>query len=567
MRTLAAIIGFTVLLGCNKSTSGGGGEDFSKLAEQFVYGSLALSPVTATAAGYHKHNGASLDDQIDDLSQSGIEKQRAFFNDFRNRLKRIQQNQLPPEDSADYRIIDDQISLSLLELDTIQSFRHNPTLYVELAGNALNTPYMLEYAPKPDRYRAIIARMKLLPQFFENAKTNLVDSPEVWNRVAQQENDGNIGLIDQTLRQNCPAELKSEFDQAAGAALSALRDFNNYLKTQLSAHTSDWRLGNDQYAQKFRYALGTDAPPQQVFAEAEEQLRQIRAQMAEIAKPQTVEAALNKVAQKHATRDTYFDAAKRDLAEATQFVRDKKLLTLPSGANLQVIPTPEFMRGIYAVGGFNPAPALEPQLGAYYWITPIPKNWPKERIESKLREYNFYGLKLLTVHEAMPGHYVQVEFADQVQPKTRRLVRSVFGNGPYIEGWAVYATEMMIDQGYYKDDPGMQLTWGKQLLRAVANTVLDIRMQTMGMTDQQALDFMIKDTYQEKEEATAKLQRAQLSSCQLPAYFVGWRGWLRDRDRYRQEKGAAFQLAEFHDRALKEGAVPLPALSPLLARQ
>jgi uncharacterized protein (DUF885 family) len=123
---------------------------------------------------------------------------------------------------------------------------------------------------------------------------------------------------------------------------------------------------------------------------------------------------------------------------------------------------------------------------------------------------------------------------------------------------------MVIDEGYYKDDPDMQLTWGKQLLRAVANTILDIRMQTMGMTDQQALDLMIKDTYQEKEEANAKLQRAQLSSCQLPTYFAGWRAWLRDRDQYRQKKGAAFQLADFHDRALKEGAVPLPVLGRLL---
>jgi uncharacterized protein (DUF885 family) len=566
MRTFAAIIGFTALLGCSNSTNGGA-EDFSRLAEEFVYGSLALSPVTATAAGYHRHNGAVLDEQIDDLSRSGIEKQRAFFNGFRKRLQRIQQDRLAPEDSADFRIISDQISLSLLELDVIQNFRHNPTLYVELAGNALNTPYTLEFAPKLERYRAIIARMKRLPQLFDDAKTNLVDAPEVWNRVAQQENDGNISLIDQTLRQNCPPELKSEFDQAAGVALSALRDFNGYLKTQLSQRISDWRLGKEKYAQKFRYSLEIDAPPEDVLAEAEEQLRQIRASMAEIAKPQTVEAALNKIAQKHAAPDAYFDAAKRDLAEATRFVRDKKLLTLPSGANLQVIPTPEFMRGIYAVGGFNPAPALEPQLGAYFWITPIPQSWPKDRAESKLREYNFYGLKLLTLHEAMPGHYVQFEFADQVQPKSRRLVRSVFGNQPYIEGWAVYATEMMIDEGYYRDDPGMQLTWRKQLLRAIANTILDVRMHTQGMTDQQALDLMIKDTYQEKEEAAAKLQRAQLSSCQLPTYFVGWRAWLRDRDRYRQKKGHAFQLAEFHDRALREGAVPLPALWPLLARQ
>ena len=404
----------------------------------------------------------------------------------------IPQDRLSTEDRADYEIIDDQISLALLELDTIQSYRHNPTLYVELAGNALNTPYMLEYAPAPKRFQAIIARLKLLPNFFEQAKVNLIDAPEVWNRVAQQEDEGNIGLVDQTLRQHCPAELKNEYTAAAAGALSAFREFDSYLKSHLSQHTSDWRLGKDVYARKFKYMLGTDRSPEQVLADAEAELNRVRANMAQIAKPQTVEAALNKVAQKHATPSTYFEAAKKDLAQITQFVKDKNLVPLPEGGNLEVIPTPEFMRGIYAVGGFNPAPPLEPQLGAYYWITPIPENWPKERIESKLREYNTYGLKILTIHEAMPGHYVQLEYANEVQPKTRRIVRSVFGNVPYIEGWAVYATQMVIDNGYYKDDPGMQLTWGKQLLRVIANTILDVRMQTMGMTDQQALDLMIQ---------------------------------------------------------------------------
>ena len=128
--------------------------------------------------------------------------------------------------------------------------------------------------------------------------------------------------------------------------------------------------------------------------------------------------------------------AKRDLAEAREFVKSKNLLTLPSRDNLQVIDTPEFMRGIYAVGGFNQAPALEPQLGAFYWVTPIPKTWPEKRIESKLREYNFYHLKLLTIHEAMPGHYVQFEFANDVEPKSRRVLRAVWGSGTYVEGWA-----------------------------------------------------------------------------------------------------------------------------------
>jgi uncharacterized protein (DUF885 family) len=164
----------------------------------------------------------------------------------------------------------------------------------------------------------------------------------------------------------------------------------------------------------------------------------------------------------------------------------------------------------------------------------------------------------------MPGHYVQLEYANDVQPKSRRLLRNVFGNGPYVEGWAVYMQQVMTDEGYLDKDPGLRFTLLKQLLRVLANTILDVRLQTMGMTDQQALDLMINDTYQEKEEATAKLQRAQLSSCQLPMYFAGWKGWLQVRDDYQQRQGNAFSLREFHERALKESAVPLPTLDRLL---
>ena len=245
-------------------------------------------------------------------------------------------------------------------------------------------------------------------------------------------------------------------------------------------------------------------------------------------------------------------------------MREKGLVTLPNRSNLQVIETPEFMRGIYGVGGFDPAPALEPQLGAFYWITPIPKDWPKERIESKLREYNNYGLQELTIHEAMPGHYVQFEYANDVQPQARRLLRSVFSNTPYVEGWAFYTQQMMSDEGYLNNSKELRMTFYKQALRALANTILDVRLQTMGMTDQQALDLMINDTFQEKEEATAKLQRAQLSSCQFPTYFAGWKGWLEAREQFKQRQGSAYTLREFHDRALKESAVPLPVLEQLL---
>jgi uncharacterized protein (DUF885 family) len=520
---------------------------------------------------------------LDNFSQAEIDRQRQFYTQFRERLNRtVKPEELSAEDRADYDLVSDQIALQLLELDEIQNWRHNPTVYVELIGNALFSPSVLEYAPKPERYRHIIRRLEKVPVLVEQARQNLAGAPEIWTKVAIEENDGNVGLVDKALRAGVPAELKAEYDKAAAGALTALGSLTEFLKADVAKPQGDWRLGKEKYAKKFRYVLATDRTPEQVLADAEKDLREVRKQMFDLSLPLHVKMypthrdpvdlnlivgeTLARIAEKHATPDTYFADARRDLQEVRDYIRAKNLLPLPPRDNLQVIETPEFMRGIYAVGGFVSAPALEPQLGAFYWLTPIPKDWPRQRIESKLREYNFYSLKLLTIHEAMPGHYVQLEYANDVQPQGRRVTRAVFGNGPYVEGWAVYATEMMLDEGYLNGSPELRLTFLKQVLRLLANAILDVRLQTMGMTDQEAMDLMVKQSFQETEEATAKLQRAKLSSCQLPTYYVGWREWRRLRDQYKQAKGAAFQLAEFHRRALAPGSIPLPALGRILAK-
>jgi uncharacterized protein (DUF885 family) len=538
--------------------------DFSKLTEDFVYGSLALSPVSATLAGYHEHAGVRLDERFDDFSPAGIEKERRFYAGFHDRLAAIDPRSLSVEDRADYQIIQNAIDLSLLDLREIQGFRHNPTIYVELVGNALFNPFVLEYAPLDARYGHIIQRLSGVPTLMEQAKKDLIDSPEVWNRVAREENDGNIDLIDKTLRERVPANRKQDFEKAAGPAMDSLRAFNAYLKDVLSKKTSDWRLGKERYAKKFAFTLVAGKTPEQVLSEAEAALQDTREKMAKLAAPLSTREALDEIAKQHTTTDAFMDEAQKDLAEATAFVKERHLVTLPARNNLRVIPTPEFMRGIYGVAGFNPAPALEPQLGAFYWVTPIPKDWPQARIDSKLREYNRYGLMQISIHEGMPGHYVQFEVADNLEPKSRRALRNIYGNGPYVEGWAFYTQLMMSEQGFMNNSKELWLTYYKQALRAIANAILDIRLQTLGMTDEQAMNLMVNDTFQEKEEATAKLQRAQLSSCQLPMYFVGLRGWLDTREEYKKGKGAAFQLSQFHDAALKESAVPLPALGPLL---
>jgi uncharacterized protein (DUF885 family) len=576
---LAALL---ITAGCGKNVS----EKFTSLSEEFVYTTLSFSPSTATGVGLHKYQGRNLDEQLDDMSPASLDRQRRFYEKFRERLSSLALDQLGPEDRADLAILQDQISLALMEATEIRSHLHNPTIYVEMLGNALFSPNVLEYAPKRERVRHIMARLLKVPLFLDQAAANLVSSPDIWTKVAIEENDGNFTLVDKEIRSGVPPDLANAYARVARTALDAITRFGGFLKKSLPGRgDANWRLGS-LYSRKFRLALQSGIEADTTLQQAERELHVVRARMLELALPlhrnlapahkDHVELAtaerenavigevLAKIAERHSTRDSYMDDARKDLDEARAFVQERRLLTLPSRANLQVIPTPEFMRGIYSVGGFNSAPALEPQLGAFYWVTPISADWPKERVESKLREYNFYKLKLLTIHEAMPGHYVQMELANQVQPKTRRILRSVYGSGPYIEGWAQYATQVMLDEGFLNHSPEMALTFAKEELRVIANTIIDIRLQMLDMTDQEALEFMQKQTFQELEEATAKLQRAKLSSAQLPMYFVGWRGWLKVRDEFKQAKGPAFSLADFNDRALKEGAVPLPVLGGLL---
>ncbi len=537
---------------------------FSQVVDDFVFGSLALSPVTASTVGYHRHHDEMLEDQLDDFSPAGIKAQIKLQRDIEARIENLDAKALNAEQRADIEVMQGAIGATRLDIEEIQSYRHNPSIYVELIGNALYTPFVLHYAAADERFKHIIQRLIRIPELVRQAEQNLADSPEIWNKVAHEENSGNIDLIEGVLRGACPRALALEYAQAAEPALIALRAFNHFLDGTLAKKTSDWRLGKVYYAKKFSYVLATGKTPDALLKEAEADLGKTRDEMAQLAAPKSVEEALADVALQHATPHTYISAAKQTLAAATAFVKLRDLVGLPPNSNLQVIDTPVFMRGIYGVGGFNQAPPLEPKLGAFYWVTPIPDSWPQARIDSKLREYNDSGLAHLTVHEAMPGHYVQAEYANEVQPRSRRLLRSIYGNGPYVEGWAMYAQQLMAEQGFLSDSPGYRLTLAKQKLRVLANTILDVRLQTMGMSDTEALELMTKSTYQEMEEATAKLQRAKLSSCQLPTYYAGYKGWLAVRDHFQATHGDRMSLKQFHEAALREGAVPLPVLDELL---
>ena len=580
-----------------KSMPGDASRKFAELSDQFLKDALALTPVNASTAGYHKHidpsNGKTieLDAQFDDMSLEAFARLRAFYAGWRERFrKETPVSSLGPEDAADWHLIDDQIGFNLLEFDRIQNYRHHPTVVVELIGNGIFLPLSQSYAPRDVRIGHVLSRIGQIPRVLDQAKQYLSDADPIFVTTAIQENDGNIDLIQNTVAGEIDpsSPLKTQYDKVAPPAIAALKDFSRWLRDDLGKRPSrlDWRLGKDLYDQKFKLVMETPVTPEEILASAEQELKAVRAEMFQLALPmharmypdhgdhadlagrdrenRVIGEVLEKISDDHPQPDRLQAAIEADLETIKQFIREKKIVSLSDRDNLKVIPTPPFMRGIYSVAGFASAPPLEPQAEAQYWVTPIDPAMPAAKAESKLREYNSWVLKWLTIHEALPGHYVQFEHLNNIQPERRRLLRSLYSNGAYVEGWAEYIAQVMMDEGFLDNDPRFRLEMRKIRLRLLANTILDVKMQTMGMTDAQAMDLMTKDAFQTQAEADGKLIRAKLSSTQLPTYYVGLREWLAFRKRYQAAAGANFDLLKFHDAVLDEGPLPVPVVEKLI---
>jgi uncharacterized protein (DUF885 family) len=566
---------------------------FDRLADQFMRESLALSPVAASQAGYHVHGKGKaarhLDAELDDLSAAAIDKQRSFYRDWRERFRSTSDSP-SVEDSADLQLVNDNIALNLLELERIQNYRHNPTGVVELIGNGLFLPLTQEYAAKEVRLGHVLSRMSQIPRVLWQAKQLVVDSDPIYVKVAVEENDGNVDLIENMVKAEIPpeSELMKRYNEVAPTAVAALKEFSRWLQDDVGKRkpSRTWRLGKDFYDEKFKYVMESSVTPEQLLADAERDMQGVRAEMLEIATPMhrqmypdhgdhgnlsrrdqentIIGEVLKKISDDHPKRDELIDAIKRDLESIKQFIREKKIVALSPRENLKVIPTPPFMRGIYSVAGFHSAPPLEPNAEAEYWVTPIDPKTPDDKAESKLREYNNWVLKWLTIHEALPGHYIQFEHANDIHPESRRLLRGLLGNGAYVEGWAEYIAQVMMDEGFANNDPRFRLSMRKIRLRLLANTILDIRMHTMNMTDQEAMDLMTKTAFQTQAEAEGKLQRAKLSSTQLPTYYVGLREWLKLRKSYQAAKGDQFNMLQFHNLVLDQGPVAFESLEKIV---
>jgi uncharacterized protein (DUF885 family) len=569
------------------------GDDFAALANEFVMTTLAFSPGGATQSGLHRYTDKAtgktveLDQMLDDFSPEGMAKQREFYENFRKRLEALPQSAMDAQTQADREILENAIAFAFYSMDREQFFKWKPQIYPENLGSALFANISLEYADKNTRAGDLTARLEQVPVFVDRAIANLTESNEVFRRVATESMSGVSDLVKTTgaeFVKGTPSEAR--YATALPAATAAFEKFNRFIEDTLSQRPQrDWRMGRENFAEKFKYYLQVSGTPEQAMKLAEDSLRATRQKMLELAEPlhgewfpghrhanddrdvylnSIVSEVMQRIGADHAPRDSLVAQAMKDVAMLEKMVVDRKLLSITDFSNIKVIPTPPFMRGIYGVAGAVFAPALEPKQATFYWVTPIAADWTDERAESKMREYNKYQMLRLTMHESMPGHNVQGQYANRITPEWRRLLRVIYGNTPYVEGWAVYAERVMEDAGANGGDSvKMRLNGLKWMARIYMNSIIDVKLHTMNMNGDSAVALMIRDAFQERPEAEAKLQRAQLDYVQLMTYAVGTEEWTSLRRDVEAKEGAAFNLCRYHDTVLLYGPVSVPTVRKL----
>ena len=539
------------------------------LSAEYLRALWKTSTMTASQVGYHKEG---VDRRLDELTPSARARRAAWLHGFESRLETAAKKSSDREDGADAELLRQSIALELLDLDEAHDFSRRCDQPLDNLGSTFFMMTARSYAPFERRAQDVAARLGSVPRYLAEAQAGLTTDVDVFREAARDDGEGLIDYLQHDLEQAFKnSNSRSKIDAGVAQAVKAVRGYLDFVAVELPKKPKGtFRYGKALYDKRFRPYLQTDRAPDEVLAAARRRLAEIKGEMAKLAQKIVpsgdVRQALALVAKDHPAPAELFATVRKQLDQARAFVVEKNLLTLAPQDTLRVIETPPFLRSQLGVAAFDGAPPLQPELGAFFYVTPFPSDWPKAKVEAKLREYNRYMLALITIHEAMPGHYVQFEHANRVQPETRRVLRWVLGSNAYIEGWASYAQELMVDAGFMQSDPKLRLEEDKLELRAVTNAILDIELHTQNLSDADALSLMEDGAYQERPEAELKLRRAKLSVTQLCSYFVGDEAWRQIRKAAEQARGRSFELRAFHDRALAEGAVPLPTLRALLLR-
>jgi len=534
-------------------------------------------PLDATRLGDHR-----FDDRLDDVSPQGraadLERWRGVLADL---PKKIDAEKLSRAGRLDFDIFRHDLTRSVWLAENTHPFEQDPRAYNEYITDSVYALLTQSTLPKEKNVCNAVARMALIPKVIAVAKATLHDPPRVTTETAVRQNRGAIAFYKTGFFDLAGEAARGpEVHAAAAKVVDALEDYQRFLEDELLPKANgDWRLGKEKFARKLELELDAGLTADEVLAEADREFERVERDMYVIArqlwaeacpkKPlppddadgrrETIRRVLAHFNQRHGKPDDLVRDARATVDRIKTFIADNDILCLPEPDRCQVIEMPEFQRG-NAGAYLNQAPALDPGAASFYAVSPPPRDWDARRVESYLEEYNSYMIQILTIHEAYPGHYVQLEYSNRCPS----LIRRVLFSGVFAEGWAVYTEQMMLDQGYGKGDPVLRLNQLKWYLRAVANAILDHHMHCDGWTDEQAMALLTRRAFQSDGEAVAKVVRAKQSSCQLSTYFVGRTAFYRLRQQIERERGDAFDLGRFHEAVLDNGTLPVKYLPELV---
>jgi uncharacterized protein (DUF885 family) len=549
-------------------------EEFEKLARDYIEQELRANPEEATELGDHRFDGL-----LTDYSPEARAKELATQKEFRDKLNAIDGSKVSGSNNVDFRILKENIDYEIFAAEELKEPDWNPLVYMQSLANSLYLLVARDFAPAEKRIPNVRRRMEAIPRVIAQAKANLQHPPRVHTETAIEQTQGAISLVREGLAPllDQASQMKKELAPVQEKTVAALEDYKKWLEKDLLPRSDgDFRLGPEKFRKKLRFALASDLSMEEIKKRAQDDLKQTQTAIYETALPlyqkyfpdsddktladkhKVTAGVLDKLAEQHPNDATVVGFAQKIVAEATDFVKQHDLVTVPE-VPLDVIAMPEFKRGVAIAYCDSPGP-LEKSAKTFYAVAPTPKDWTKERRESFFREYNNYMIRDLTVHEAMPGHYLQLAHANQFKAPT--LARAIFPSGPFIEGWAVYTEQVMAEQGY--GGPEVKMQQLKMRLRAICNAILDQSIHAGNMTEQEALDLMMKGGYQQEGEAVAKWKRARLTSAQLSTYFVGATEHLDLRAAAKKKLGKDFDLKKYNDEVISYGSPPVKYVRELM---
>jgi uncharacterized protein (DUF885 family) len=532
-------------------------------------------PDWATSVGYHKY---------DSLLYAPSNKNRDKMLDFDkvqlDSLDHYPVEKLSQDNRIDYYLMQNQLQYSQWQITSLKQYMWDPSQYNVIGSFA--TILNEHYAPLDKRLHNFYEKMAFIPEYYKEAQKQIKDPVVELTNLAEEQLTGGSGVFekdfaDSLSKSKIPETEKKLMLDRATASVTAIKGFVDWLKNMKNDHPRSFRLGKELYDDKFKYILQSQYTSQQIFNAAMERKKYVHREMAKLSKQlwpkyfgtkampkdslDLIGELLDTISAQHTTVAEFQSTIENTIPKLTSFVRTKDLVTLDASKPLIIRKEPAYMAGVAGASMSSPGP-YDKDGNSYYNVGSLASYSP-EKAESYLREYNNYTLQILSIHEAIPGHYVQLIYANQ----SPSLIKSVLGNNAMIEGWAVYGEQMMMDNGYDSTEPEMRLMWYKWHLRSVCNAILDYSVHAGGMTKPDAIKLLTHEAFQQQAEAENKWTRVTETSVQLDCYFTGYKEIMDLREAWKKDQGDKYNLKDFNEKFLSYGSAPVKYIKEAMMKK